>query len=179
MKLGRRLKNGIVLLLLALSACLLLPTFALAENTNSLKHSSEMRLKIKLLDGWTEQKDTNGPATFYRKHGQNPLQVSWAEYHGKQPLKKLSQEELKDFATKFGQKNGFGELVESSSGTFAFGDFGTAVFRATKHPRIQVWIIANGSNNILATHICSNEPDKDEVKETKEIVSTLTLGSEN
>ncbi|MFO1514800.1 MAG: hypothetical protein U1F83_18125 [Verrucomicrobiota bacterium] len=81
-------------------------------------------------------------------------------------------------ATTFGQKNGFGKLVESSGGKCVFGKCGTAIFRSEKHARIQVWFITDGTDYILATHICSTEPDPTEVGEVKEIVSMLTLGPE-
>ncbi|MFO1514798.1 MAG: hypothetical protein U1F83_18115 [Verrucomicrobiota bacterium] len=144
----------------------------------SLTNRPNLRLKIKLLTGWAEHTTTNGPATFYRQQSNNPLQVSWAEYRGKKPLEEVSSEKLKETATTFGQKNGFGKLVESSGGKCVFGKCGTAIFRSEKHARIQVWFITDGTDYILATHICSTEPDPTEVGEVKEIVSMLTLGPE-
>jgi hypothetical protein len=69
--------------------------------------------------------------------------------------------------------------VESDGGVCTFGSFGTAVFRSAKHPRIQVWFVTDGTDYILATYICSKEPDSVEVQETKNIVSLVTLGFEN
>ena len=153
---------------------------AVAQDGKGKSHTDRpnMRLKIKLFTGWAEQATTNGPATFYRQQGNNPLQVSWAEYRGKKPLDDVNTDKLKETATTFGQKNNFGELVESSGGKCAFGKFGTAVFHSEKHARIQVWFITDGTDYMLATHICSKEPDAVEVRETKEIVSMLTLGPE-
>jgi hypothetical protein len=153
----------------------------LAEDTKieTSEQTSNMRLKVKLFTGWVEIKSTNTAATFHRNQSENLLQFSWAEYRGKQPLRKVSTDELKQTATKFGQKNGFGEFVESDGGSCTFGNFGTAVFRSATHPRIQVWFVTDGTDYILATYICSKEPDQVEVQETKDIVSMATLGSEN
>jgi hypothetical protein len=178
MKLSQKFANTLTLSCLVLFTVLSTVTITSAEDANSLDQTSNMRLKIKLLSDWPEQKSANGPATFCRKQSENLLQVSWAEYRGKNPLKKVSNDELKDTAIKFGQKNGFGDVVESSSETCTFGNFGTAVFRSAKYPRIQVWFITNGNNYILATHICSKEPDANEILETREIVCTLTLEPE-
>lgn len=153
---------------------------SLAETAKieSFTNRPSMRLKIKLFTGWTQDKSTNSPATFYRRQSQNPLQVSWAEYRGKKPLEKISTDKLKETATTFGQKQGFGNVVESSGGACTFGSFGTAVFRSKTHPRIQVWFITDGTDYILATHICASEPDAAEVRETQEIVRMLRLGPE-
>ena len=81
-------------------------------------------------------------------------------------------------AAGFGQQNGFGEMIESSSGACRFGSFGTAVFRSVQHPRIQVWFISDGRDHIMATHICDREPESGEVAEVQQIASELALGPE-
>ena len=135
-----------------------------------------MRLKIKLLDGWRQATNTAGPATFYRGQSDSPLQISWAEYRGQKPLRQVSTNELKDTAVRFGQKNGFGELVDSSGGSCAFGSFGSAIFRSATHPRIQVWFITDERDYILGTYICSKEPAPAEIREVQDIMSLVTLG---
>ena len=81
-------------------------------------------------------------------------------------------------AIDFGRDSRFGELAESSGGACRFGSFGTAVFRSSEHPRIQVWFISDGRDHIMATHICDREPDAEEVAEAQQIASSLALGPE-
>jgi len=154
----------------------ILHMLAEAAPTNSVTH---MRLTIKLFDAWRQAPSTNGPASFYRGRSDNPLQVSWAEYRGQKPLRSVSTQELQDTAVRFGQQNGFGELVESSGGSCAFGSFGTATFHSAAHPRIQVWFVTDGRDHILGTHICSKDPDPAEVREVQQIMSTVTLARES
>ena len=127
-----------------------------------------MRLIIQMPASWSQHENPQGPATYCRHESTSALQVSWSEYRGQRALRKLSAGELKQMATKFGREKGFGEeLVESSGGPCTFGSFGTAVFRSGSHPRMQVWIITDGRDYILATHICSDGPDPVEVQETQ------------
>jgi len=135
-----------------------------------------MRLKIELFRNWFQEPVAEGPSLFCRQGSTSAFQVSWAEYRGKQPLKKIEADGLKQFAINFGQK--FGELVESSAGTCRFGNYGTAVFRSEKHPRSQVWIVTDGSDHILATHICSQSPEPNEIAEVQRIAISLALGPE-
>ena len=79
-------------------------------------------------------------------------------------------------AVDFGDKHEFGALVESSSGPCVFGTMGTAVFRSSEYPRIQIWHLSNGRDFIMVTHICPTEPDPVEISEVQEIVRTLTIG---
>ncbi|MDB6025038.1 MAG: hypothetical protein JWM68_1261 [Verrucomicrobiales bacterium] len=137
-----------------------------------------MRLKIELPTTWTQQNNPDGPPTFCRQASTNAFQVSWAEYRGGKALPEVTADSLKQMATGFGQKNGFGEMVESSGGACRFGSFGTAVFRSAQHPRIQVWFICDGRDHIMATHICDREPEPIEVADAQQITSTLALGPE-
>ena len=138
-----------------------------------------MRLKIQLLTNWSHLQNVQGPACFQGHKSSAAIQVSWAEYDGQKPLRVISIDELKQMAVTFGQKNGSGALVESACGSCFFGSFGTATFSSATHPRIQVWFLTDGRNFILATHICCEKPDPDEVRETEAIVSSLALGPGN
>jgi len=136
-----------------------------------------MRLKIQIPKSWAAQENPNGPATFCRhlSHIPGPLQVSWAEYsHGSIP--NPSVQDLQRMAVEFGQKNGCGDLFESGSSSCVFGSMGTAIFRSSQHPRIQLWFLSNGRDFINVTHICPTEPDPIEVQEAQVIVRTLSLG---
>jgi hypothetical protein len=137
-----------------------------------------MRLKIELLLNWMRRPDIPGAAAFSRKGSTSVFQVSWAEYRGKQPLHKIGVDGLRQFAIDFGQKQASGELVESSSGPCRFGNFGTAVFRSGEHPRIQIWIVTDGTDHILATHICDRHPEPSEIVEVQQIAGSLALGPE-
>jgi hypothetical protein len=151
---------------------------ASAAPTNLTTQVADIRLKIKLFDGWRQADSTNGPSTFYRGQSDSPLQISWARYRGQKPLRKVSTDELKTTAVRFGQKNGFGELVDSSGGSCAFGSFGTAIFHSATHPRIQVWFVTDETDYILGTYICSKEPDPTEVREVQDIMNMVTLSPE-
>ncbi len=157
-------------------AVLLVSIVSASAQGTSTNSSIPMRLKIKLFDGWQQTTNADGPATFYRSHSDSPLQISWAEYLGQKPLRKVSTDELKNTAVRFGQKNGFGDLVDSSGGSCAFCSFGTAIFRSATHPRIQVWFVTDEHDYILGTHICSKEPAPIEIREVQDIMSLVTLG---
>jgi len=141
-------------------------------------HQNTMRLKIELFTNWTQHQNQTSAATFYRQGSTSAFQVSWAEYRGKQPLRKISTDGLKQFAINFGQKNASGELIEASYGGCRFGNYGTAVFRSEKHPRIQIWIVTDGRDYILATHVCDRYPEPSEVAEVQQIARSLALGPE-
>ena len=135
-----------------------------------------MRLKIQLCNDWSPRSDLPGPAAFSRQGSTGTFQVSWAEYRADKPLRPLDNEGIRQFAVNHGVE--FGELVDSSSGACGFGIFGTAVFRSEKFPRTQIWILTNGRDHILATHICSEVPAPAEVAEVQQIASSLALGPE-
>jgi hypothetical protein len=136
-----------------------------------------MRLKIELPTTWTQQSNPDGPATFCRQGSSSAFQVSWAEYRGGK-LPDVTNDKLEGMATDFGQRHGFGEMLESSSGECRFGTFGTAVFYSAEYPRIQIWFISDGRDHIMATHICVVEPDAGEIAEVQRIADSLTLGSD-
>jgi hypothetical protein len=134
-----------------------------------------MRLRIQLPTTWAQQANPEGPATFCRTGSTAAFQVSWAEYHGGK-LPDVTADKLKAMAANFGEKQGFGSLIESSSGACRFGTFGTAVFHSAERPRIQIWFISDGRDHIMATHICDREPGATEVVEVQQIASSLALG---
>ncbi len=135
-----------------------------------------MRLKIQLFRGWLQHDLPNAAATFYREGSNNPFQVSWAEYTGKQTLPELTKKRLEEMAVNFGRENDFGKLVESDGDECRFGKLGTAVFSSEHHERIQVWFVSDGRDHIMATHICEQEPDAEEVAEAQQIAASLALG---
>ena len=143
-----------------------------------VRHSERvMSLNIKLPKGWSDYDNPHGPPTYVRELSETPgpLQISWAEYKGG-TLPNPTADDLKHMAEEFGEKHDFGDLVESSNSPCVFGTMGTAVFRSSENPRIQMWHLSNGRDFIMVTHICPTEPDPIEVREAQEIVRTLTIG---
>jgi hypothetical protein len=140
-----------------------------------------MRLKVKMPASWIYRpnQDKSPPYLFYRHQSSTPgpLQISWVETSST-PGINPSRQELQQMVSDFGQKNGYGALVESSCDSCVFGSMATATFRSPKHPRIQIWFLSNGQDMITATHICEQQPDPIEVSEAQEIVRMLTLGPE-
>jgi hypothetical protein len=140
--------------------------------------SHALRLKIELPTTWAQKDNPDGPATFCREDGSGAFQVSWAEYRGGQLSADVSSQSLKQMAERFGRQKGFGEMIESSEGECRYGTYGTGVFRSAEHARIQVWFISDGRDHIMATHICSAEPERSEVAEAQQIAASLALGPE-
>ena len=138
-----------------------------------------MRLKIELPPTWATKENADGPFTVCRADGVGPFQVTWAEYRGGKLPTDVTAASLKKMAERFGQQNGFGQLVESSGGSCRFGMFGTVVFQSAEHPRVQVWFISDGRDHIMATHICSVKPEPSEIAEAQQIAASLALGPEH
>jgi hypothetical protein len=135
-------------------------------------------LHIRLPKGWSAYDNPDGPPTYVRALSETPgpLQISWAEYQGG-AVPNPSADDLKRMAEESGEKHDFGDLVESSSAPCVFGTMGTAVFRSSEYPRIQVWQLSNGRDFIMVTHISPSEPDPVETREAQEIVRTLTIAN--
>lgn len=134
------------------------------------------RLRVQLIDGWSDysQENPNGPALFLRDNSVNPgaLQVSLTEYReGKIP--NPSTNDLIELSVRTGNERNFGELVETNSGDCALGKYGTAIFRSSEYPRIQVWYLSNGRDFGLVTHIGAN--NSKEITEAQKIVEGITL----
>ena len=123
----------------------------------------------------------DGPATFYRTDSDDSgaLQVSlYAEYTGGK-VPNPSPDDLVALAQGHGQRHDAGELVGTHSGACVLGRFGAAVYRAAEYPRIEVWCLCNGRDFVLATHICTVEPEAAEVSEAEEIVGMLMLSRQS
>jgi hypothetical protein len=138
-----------------------------------------MRIKVTLFEGWIDcsRDNPNGPPTYLRELSSvpGPFQISWADYTGgKVPNPTMA--DLEKFSCDAGKEQGWGEVVESSSGNCTFGIFGTTVFRSPELSRSQIWWLSNGKDFIFATHICPEQPDPVEVQEVQEIVRMLTVG---
>jgi hypothetical protein len=167
------------------SAACILTIFVIgcADNSSPVEQKAirasetNMRLKIELPATWAQAHNPDGPATFFRENGSGAFQVSWAEYVGGQ-RPNVTTDGLKQMAEQFGRKNGFGELKETRDGKCRFGTFGTSVFSSAEYPHIQV-CISDGRDHIMATHICSEVPEPNEIAEARQIASSLALGPEH
>jgi hypothetical protein len=137
------------------------------------------RLQVQLLPNWAQTDNPDGPATFYRTDSDDSgaLQVSlYAEYKGgKAP--DPSTKDLIELSQGHGERHNAGDLVETSSGECALGSYGSAVFRSKEYPRIQFWYLSNGSDFVLATHVCTVKPEPAEVAEAQQIVGMLGLSA--
>jgi hypothetical protein len=135
------------------------------------------RLLVKLPEGWQDVSEQmpDGGATFVRggRDATAALQVSF----GLNPegTGDLSEEELTHMAATIELGESFGTVVERSSGPSLFGKMGSAVYRGGKYPRVQVWFLSNGRDVIMASHIATEEPEDDELHETRRIVENLAL----
>ena len=157
---------------------------AQAAPTNS---STPIRLNIKLFGGWRQAANTgytasdtnNGnAATFYRGQRDNSLTIYWSE--SQSPVK-ISPDDLKDTAVRFGgPTNDSNVLLNSSGGLCAFGSVGTAIFHSAAWPRIRIWIVTNERYySIEGVYTCSKAPDPTEVREVQNMMSTVTVGPES
>jgi hypothetical protein len=130
-----------------------------------------------LLPNWAQSDNPDGPATFYRTDSDDSgaLQASlYAEYTGGK-VPNPSPADLTELAQGHGQRHDAGELVGTDSGACDLGSYGAAVFRSPEYPRIQFWYLSNGRDFVLATHVCTVEPEAAEVSEAQQIVGMLGL----
>jgi hypothetical protein len=135
------------------------------------------RLQVRLLPNWAQADNPDGPVTFYRcdSGDSGSLQVSlYAEYMGGK-VPNPSPDDLIELAQDHGQRHNAGELVGTHSGACDLGSFGAVVFRSAECPRFQLWYLSNGRDFVLATHICTVEPEAAEVFEAQQIVDMLGL----
>jgi hypothetical protein len=135
------------------------------------------RVAVRLLPNWASADNPGGPATFVRTGTQDAgaLQVSLlAEYTGGKPPQP-TPDDLVKLARGHGERQDAGKLVETKSGPCQLGYFGTAVFHSAEFPRIQLWYLSNGYDFVLATHVCTVEPEDAEVTEAQQTVGMLGL----
>jgi len=115
--------------------------------------------------------------TFVRTGSTASFQVSWAECVGdKSPNSTV--ETLKQFVEGLARGNGWAQLIGPTGGPCTFGIYATAVFHANGFPRIQLWMISNGSDHIIATHVCDQKPSEREIAEAHRIALSLWLGTD-
>lgn len=130
------------------------------------------RLKIKLHNGWSPVDNSNGPATYVK--GSSCLQFSQAQYKGdKLSLDTQKQVSICEGLTR--KMRGRRDML-SGSGNCELGVFGTVVAKGDEPAYMQVWVLSNGNDLVLVTHICEQEPGAAEVEEARAIALMTTLG---
>lgn len=136
------------------------------------------KVQVRLLPRWAQMPNPNGPASFTRDDLDEPavLQVSLHAEYRSGPAPNPTVADLIELAQGLGRRHDAGEVVESFGGECELGRLGSVVFRSNKYPRIQFWYLSNGFDFVLATLVCSKEPEPDELKEAGEIVGRLALG---
>jgi hypothetical protein len=98
-----------------------------------------------------------------------------AEYvRGRVP--ETSPEELIAFAERIALKEPGAAILERSSGPCAIGTFGSVVATWPNDVRVQVWVLSNARDFVLARHTCTTAPDPAELREACAIVTGAQLG---
>jgi hypothetical protein len=134
------------------------------------------RFKIFAPTWWEDVSNSNpeGPYTIVDGRLDEPgvLQFSTAEYiRGLKP--NPTYEDLIEMSEKVGIKNDFGRVTHRSSGNCKLGKYGVVEFSSDKFPYISVWHLSNGKDFVLATFICSKNPEPSEIRDVKEILVTM------
>lgn len=132
------------------------------------------RLQIKLLEGWC-QATQDGPITYLRGSSSGALQFSFAQPRPDVVIN-VTEQTLIGLGEKLTAKVEGRREVLRQTGVCAFGKFATLAVKG-KHPRhFQVWVLSNGREFILVTHIDGeNEPGDTEIAEATEIALKTTL----
>ncbi|MBE0535184.1 MAG: hypothetical protein IH624_05895 [Phycisphaerae bacterium] len=138
------------------------------------------QIHVVLPEGWRDYSADNpdGPTTFLRDASEvsGALQISVALHNGG-PLPNPSKEDLVDMASSVGYEMQAGKLVETANGECAFGLLGSATFHSTTMPHTRIWYLSDGQDFVMATHICADVIDPQELSEAGEIVKGLVLQS--
>ena len=69
-------------------------------------------------------------------------------------------------------------VIRRYDGECAIGRFGSVVVAWPDCPRVQVWVLSNSRDFVLATHVCTGEPSENEVEEAEAIVRGLRFAEE-
>jgi hypothetical protein len=140
------------------------------------------KLKIWLPDKWVDLSDQNpdGPLTMAwdERAATGALQVSTAEYEGG-PEPRPGEADLIQLAVSFGEEQGWGELMRSSSGKCVMGAFGAAAFKRIESIQpdapayCQVWFLSNGLDFVFVTFIAMEDPQDEEIAGAQQIAERI------
>lgn len=133
-------------------------------------------LKVQICPGWRESPKPGGPLTYLRGTGPDPstLQFSAARRRSV-PIGGVAERLVAICQQATGGVKDRIELSQSS-GDCEFGVFGTVTVTGSSPAYMQAWVLSNGHDFILITHICDKPPDTQEIKEAEEM-AMVTGGS--
>lgn len=139
------------------------------------------RLQVELPPDWSDVSAENpeGPPTFVRnsEDSSGALQISiQAEYTGGK-IPNPTVEELIEFAEGVATSDQEAEIRGRSNGECRLGTYGTVLARTAEFSWIQVWVLSNGKDFVLATHFSVEEPSNEEVQEASWTVKNVALAS--
>jgi hypothetical protein len=136
------------------------------------------KLNVPLPPGWDRVPGDkpDAPETFVRKESPEPgaLQVSVQLGSTGEASAGPTSEQLVDVARNLAERDG-GRLVSSESGECALGRFGSATTTSEEMPHVKVWVLTNGSDAVLATHMAAKAPEQVELNQADQIVRRLTI----
>jgi hypothetical protein len=137
------------------------------------------QLAIALPPNWRDVSHENpqGPATFVRDshEASGALQVSVQAEYVSGPVPNPTPEQLIAFAERIAAAQGQAEVRGRSSGACAMGRYGTVLMRLPGYSWLQVWVLSNGRDFVLATHTSVDEPSEEEVNEASWVVKNVGL----
>jgi hypothetical protein len=137
------------------------------------------RIVVHLPPHWIDSsKDNpNGPTTFHSTadNACGALQVSIQAEYVSGVIPNPSGDQLIAFAESIAFKDGEVDVRGRKSDSCALGNYGTILVRSTDYSWLQVWVLSNGKDFVLATHLCIDEPSPAEVNEASWIVKNIKL----
>ena len=131
----------------------------------------DTQLKIQLFPGWQLAENKGGPATYLR--GASCLQFSRAQ-NSRGPMP-IDAEGLIGMCEKLTRSMKGRRNVLTGSGQCSFGTFGTLVAQGDFPAHMQAWVLTDGTNFILVTHVCEKQPSAEEIEEAKHIALMTTI----
>jgi hypothetical protein len=140
------------------------------------------RLSIQLPPNWLDLSHENpdGPATFARDTAESSgaLQVSIQGEYIRGVVPNPTADQLVAFAEGIATSDPDAQLRGTSSGQCALGQYGTVLARLPGYSWLQVWVLSNGQDFVLATHTSVDEPSEAEVNEASWVVKNVMLSPE-
>jgi hypothetical protein len=136
-----------------------------------------LQLDVKLLPGWMNVKNPKSYVCV-RQTSTRPgeMQFSSAVYKpGAPPPIAVTGEKLIEMCRGMSKGVRGRREISSQFGNCDFGTFGTLAVRGESPAYVQVWVLTNGRDFILITHVCGEEPDPAEAKEANEIAIGTTF----